>query len=148
LERGSTGFFDLNDPPVPVTDPRVCRAAWYAAALTARGQVRDFVEQQYPQNFHSGTINDRDSTHSALFHAQYPLIAFVDDRRYGYSVEFQEPPAWVVALGNFGFTVLGASLLLSPLAGADTAALSAIERKQIRYWQPETLGATLFNSWD
>ncbi|MFE3167938.1 hypothetical protein [Streptomyces sp. NPDC059224] len=148
LQRGSTGFRSLSDPPVPETDSRACRAAWYAAARAARGQVRDFTEKQYPQNFHTGTINDRDGTHFGLFHAQYLLIAFVGDRRQWYTAEFQEPPAWAVALGEFGFTVLGASLLLSPLTGADSTALSAAERKQIRYWQPETLGATLFKFWD
>ncbi|MGV9246911.1 hypothetical protein [Streptomyces sp. NPDC003710] len=70
------------------------------------------------------------------------------DRRYGDTDEFQDPPAWATALNDFGFTVLGASLLLSPLTGADTDALSASEWKQIEYWQPETLGATLFDSWD
>ncbi|WP_211267197.1 hypothetical protein [Nonomuraea candida] len=84
----------------------------------------------------------------ALFHAQYPLIAFVDDRRHCYTDGFRDPPAWAASLHAFGFTVLSASLLMSPPAEADTAALSPAEWRQIEYWQPRTLGATLFNSWD
>ncbi|MDA0639580.1 MULTISPECIES: hypothetical protein [Nonomuraea] len=148
LERGSTGFRHSRDSPLPETDPRACRTVWYAAARAACGQVGTFAEQQYPQNFHSATINDRDGVHVALFHAQYPLIAFVDDLRYWYADGFQDPPAWAASLNDCGFTVLSASLLMAPLAEADTAALSTAEWSQIKHWKPQTLGATLFNSWD
>lgn len=148
LERGVTGFRDRRDPPVPSTDPKACRAAWYAASRAAHGRVEDFVEQEYPQNFHSATISDRDGPHVALFHAHYPLIAFVRDRQYWYTDEFQAPPAWAPALTDFGFAVLGAMQLLSPLAESDISALSAAEWRQIKHWRPATLGAALFNSWD
>ncbi|SCK51608.1 hypothetical protein H181DRAFT_04681 [Streptomyces sp. WMMB 714] len=148
LGRGSTGFRDVGDPPVPDIDPRSCRAAWYATARAAGGRVGGFTERQYPRNFHSGSITDRDGTHVGLFHAQYPLVAFVDGRRHRYTDEFRDPPTWASALERLGFTALRASLLLSPVAEADTTALSSAEREQMRYWQPETLGATLFNSWD
>ncbi|MFJ9683960.1 hypothetical protein ACIRP2_39100 [Streptomyces sp. NPDC101194] len=148
LELGVTGFRDRGDPPLPSTDPRTCRAAWYAAARAAGGQVEDFTEQEYPQNFHSATISDRDGTHIALFHAHYPLIAFVGDRRYWYTDEFQKPPTWATVLTDVGFAALSAAQLLSPLTESDTSALSATEWRQIKHWRPETLGATLFNSWD
>ncbi|WP_063754369.1 hypothetical protein [Streptomyces sp. NRRL S-1813] len=86
--------------------------------------------------------------HIALFHAHYPLIAFVGGRRYWYTGQFQEPPAWAGVLADVGFVVLSAARLLSPLVESDTSALSAAERRQIERWRPETLGATLFNSWD
>ncbi|WAP55775.1 hypothetical protein [Streptomyces sp. S465] len=148
LERGVTGFRDWSDPPVPSTDPRACRAACYAAARAAGGQVEDFTEQEYPQNFHSATISDRNGAHVALFHTHYPLIAFVGDRRFWYTDEFQEPPTWATVLREAGFVVLSAAQLLSPLAESDTSALSAAEWRQIKHWRPETLGATLFNLWD
>ncbi|MGW5001570.1 hypothetical protein ACWEP8_28310 [Streptomyces hydrogenans] len=148
LEPGVTGFCDRGDPPLRSTDPRTCRAAWYTAARAAGGQVEDFTEQQYPQNFHVATISDRDGAHIALFHAHYPLIAFVGDRRYWYTDEYQEPPAWAPALTDSGFVVLSAAQLLSPLTESDTSALSATEQRQIKHWRPRTLGAALFNSWD
>ncbi|MFB8043505.1 hypothetical protein ACFC8F_19735 [Streptomyces hydrogenans] len=148
LEPGVTGFRDRGDPPLPSTDPRTCRAAWYAAARAAGGQVEDFTEQEYPQNFHLATISDRAGAHIALFHAHYPLIAFVGDRRYWYTDEFQEPPAWATTLTDIGYVVLSAAQLLSPLTESDTSPLSATERRQIKHWRPQTLGATLFNSWD
>jgi hypothetical protein len=146
--RGVTGFSDWGDPPVPSTDPRACQAAWCAAARAAGGQVEDFAKQEYPQNFHSATISDRGGKHIALFHAHYPLVAFVGRRRYWYTDEFQEPPTWATVLSGVGFVVLSAARLLSPLEESDTSALSASERRQIKHWQPENLGATLFNSWD
>ncbi|MEV6357833.1 hypothetical protein [Streptomyces hydrogenans] len=148
LEPGATGFRDRGDPPLPRTDPQPCRAAWFAAARAAGGQVEDFTEREYPQNFHVATISDRDGAHIALFHAYYPLIAFVGDRRYWYTDEFQEPPAWATALTDSGFVVLSTAQLLSPLTEWDTSTLSATERRQIKHWRPKTLGATLFNSWD
>ncbi|MGW2146084.1 hypothetical protein ACWCOT_17390 [Nonomuraea bangladeshensis] len=148
LERGVTGFRHVSEPPVPETEPRRCRRAWSAAARRARGQVGDFAEREYPQSFHSATINDRDGAHLALFQAQVPLVAFVSDRRWAYSDEFLDPPAWAVALSPFGFTVLGTSLLMSPLTKVDTTALSAAEWREIEYWKPKTLGELLFNAWD
>lgn len=146
LERGSTGFF--SGSTVPRTDPRACRTAWYAAARAARGHVGDFAVRAYAQSYDSATIGDRDGDHCALFHAHYPLIAFVDELRDWYTDQFREPPAWAATLQDFGFTVLSASVLLSPLSAVDTSALSAAEWQHIEYWQPETVGAVLFNSWD
>ncbi|MBP2407044.1 hypothetical protein [Streptomyces syringium] len=148
LERGVTGFRDQGDPPLPHADPKACRTAWHSAARAAGGEVKDFTEQKYPQSFHSATIKARSGTHIGLFHAHYRLIAFASDRRSSYTDEFQEPPAWAAALSDDGFAVLSAVQLLSPLADSDTSALSAAEWRQIRYWQPATLGATLFNAWD
>ncbi|WP_228473055.1 hypothetical protein [Streptomyces cyaneochromogenes] len=146
LERGATGFF--SGPVVSRTDPGVCRTAWYAAARAARGRVGEFVAQGCAQNYHRATINDRDGDHCALFHDHYPLIAFVDEPRDWYTDQFREPPAWAAVLGDLGFTVLSASVLLSPLSSVDTSALSDVEWRNIDYWRPETVGAVLFNSWD
>ncbi|MET9648484.1 hypothetical protein AB0K71_25430 [Streptomyces syringium] len=148
LERGVTGFLDRSNPPLPHLDPKVCRTAWYSAARAAGGEVADFTEQKYPHNFHSATIKTRSGTHIGLFHAHYRLIAFVTDRCFRYTDEFQEPPAWATALSDGGFVVLSAAQLLSPPADSDTSALSAAEWRQITYWRPTTLGATLFNAWD
>lgn len=57
-------------------------------------------------------------------------------------------PSWAAALGSFGFTLLTAAELLSSLEDADTSALSKAEWRQIKHWQPATLGAAIFNSWD
>lgn len=148
LERGATGFRHVSEPLLPHVDVKECRAAWYDAARTAGGEVGDFKEQVYPQNFHSATLTLRDEEHVALFHPHHPLIAFVEDRRLGYLTEFLDPPTWASALTGCGFTVLDRSLLLSPLAAADTSGLTAVEWRQIEYWEPPTVGATLFNWWD
>ncbi|ALO13405.1 hypothetical protein AQF52_7819 [Streptomyces venezuelae] len=148
LGRGVTGFRSRDDLPLPDIDPKECRSAWHAAARSADGDVGDFTEREYPQGFHVATINDRHGTHIALFHAHYPLVAFVRDKLYVYRTEFLDPPAWATTLGGFGFVVLTAADLLSPLGEADGSALSQAEWRQIKHWRPETLGAALFNSWD
>ncbi|MFI9724612.1 hypothetical protein ACIHFE_34160 [Streptomyces sp. NPDC052396] len=148
LEKGATGFRDRHDPPLRMTRLTMCRTAWYAAARAARGRVGYFAEQEDPQSFHSATISDPGGMHVMLFHAYQPLIAFVAGRRYGYTDEFVEPPVWSAAFGDFGFVVLGEVQLRSPLAAADVSGLSAAELRQVSYWRPMSLGATLFNSWD
>ncbi|MBV1941832.1 hypothetical protein KUF83_35530 [Streptomyces sp. BV286] len=148
LGRGSTGFGHFSDPPLPDVDPRTCRTAWHAAARAGHGRVGDFTEQKYPRSFHTATIDDRAGTQVALFHAHFPLVAFVAEQRHWHTTEFQDPPAWATTLDDFGFTILSALLLQAPLTEADTSALSAGEWQQIKYWQPETVGAVLFNEWD
>lgn len=39
-------------------------------------------------------------------------------------------------------------MLRSPFTTADTSALAEAERDQIDYWQPQTIGAAVFNMWD
>lgn len=149
LERGTLGFRDKTDAALPETGLAACRTAWHAAARAARGgRTGEFAERQYPQNFHTATINDLDGRHVVLFHAHQPLTAFVTGRQYWYTDEFREAPAWAGTLAELGFVVLSAAQLHSPLMDADTSALSAAEWQQIRRWRPGSLGAALFNSWD
>ncbi|MBZ4322154.1 hypothetical protein [Streptomyces huiliensis] len=51
-------------------------------------------------------------------------------------------------LAEWGFTVLGAACLSVSLAGVDTSAPAGVEREQVAYWRPESLGELLFNLWD
>ncbi|MFB6618871.1 hypothetical protein ACIGFK_29450 [Streptomyces sp. NPDC085524] len=140
----------MSEAPLREVEVGRCRAAWYAVALAADGRPGDFAERVYPYNFHSATVVDGDGgQHVVLFHAHQPLVAFVAERRYGYADEFLEPPAWAVAaLGDAGFVVLSAAQLLSSAGEWDASVLSPSEHKQISYWEPETLGAMLFNAWD
>ncbi|MFJ8016557.1 hypothetical protein [Streptomyces sp. NPDC096339] len=140
----------MGEAPLAVIEVGRCRAAWYAAALAANGQPGDFAEQAYPYNFHSAVIVDGDGRQQVvLFHAHQPLVAFVAERRYGYTDEFLEPPGWgVAALGDAGFAVPSTAQLLSAVGEWDTSVLSPSEVKQIAYWEPPTLGALLFNAWD
>jgi hypothetical protein len=116
--------------------------------VTAGGRTGEFVEQSYSQTFHTAVITDRSGLHVMLCHAHYPLIAFVTDRQYSYTHEFQNPPIWAGAYDDAGFEVLNRAVLLSPLTETDTSALSTAEQRQVRYWGPANLGALLFNCWD
>jgi len=112
------------------------------------GQPGELDEQRYPATFHTATIIDRHGLHVILCHAHYPLLAFVSGRRDWYTTEFVDPPVWPGGYVAAGFTTLSAAVLLSPLGDVDTSLLSAEEWRQIRHWQPPTVGAALFNKWD
>jgi hypothetical protein len=148
LEKGATSFHDPKDSPLPKTDVRALRSAWHTAARLARGQVGEFAEQKYPQTFHNATVTNRDGLHVILCHAHFPLVAFVADQQYWYVDEFRDAPPWSSAFTDAGFVVMSAQQLNSPLADAETSALSVAEWRQIRHWRVTSLGGVLFNSWD
>jgi hypothetical protein len=149
MERGATGFRHVSEPPLPAVGLAACRAAWTAAARAtgaSDGEVREYGQTP---NYFTATLTARaGEAHVALFHMRHPLIAFVEDLRVGYLTEFLDPPAWAGVLADHGFRILPGELLLSPLTAVDTSARAPTEWRQIEYWEPPTLGATLFNWWD
>jgi len=143
-----TGFQGAKSAALPRVDLRSLRDAWHDAARHAGGRVAQFIEQGYPENFHTATIAGQDRLHTVLCHAYYPRVAFVSDPATWYITEFIDPPAWASAFTDAGFQTISAAVLLSPLDAVDTSQLSAVECRQIRHWKPPTLAALLFNCWD
>ncbi len=85
LPRGATGFFVPQDGPLPETDLRAFRAALYAAARVAEGQVGEIEGQEYPLTFHTASVVDRTGESVILCHAHHPWIAFAQERRNWYA---------------------------------------------------------------
>ncbi|MDX2706416.1 hypothetical protein PV350_26710 [Streptomyces sp. PA03-6a] len=94
------------------------------------------------------SVADRDGLHHALCHAYVPLVAYVVDHCLRHVYEFRDPPAWAQPFSEAGFTVLSSEQLNAPLAQVDTAVLTDMEWREIRFWEISTLGGVLFNSWD
>jgi hypothetical protein len=148
IPPGATGFRKSSTAPLPLVDLELVRAAWHAAAWLAGGRAGELDEQRYPATFHTATIVHRHGQHVMLCHAHYPLLAFVSGYCDWHTVEFIDPPGLADQYVGAGFATLTASVLLSPLADVDTSAILDEEWRQIRYWQPATVGAALFNRWD
>jgi hypothetical protein len=65
------------------------------------------------------------------------------------TLTFVDHPDLAAALTDgSNLQVLTAEQLNAPLSPADLADLGPAERKQIAYWQPNTIGELLFNFWD
>lgn len=148
LERGATGFYDPKDGPLPEVDSRALRAAWHASARAAGELVGEWVEQEYPRNYHTASLTARGVLHVALCHAYLPLIAFVSEQRLFYRDEFRDAPAWSRPLVDSGFAVLSSEQLSTPLSEVDAAVLTDMEWREARFWGITHLGGALFNSWN
>lgn len=148
LERGATGFYDPKDGPPPEIDSRALRAAWHSSARVAGGLVGEWVEQEYPRNYHTAFITVQGVLHVVLCHAYLPLVAFVSEQCLCYKDEFLDPPAWSRPFAESGFVLLSAEQLSASLSEVDTAALSDMEWQEVRFWETTQLGGLLFNSWD
>ncbi|MFI6642429.1 hypothetical protein [Streptomyces sp. NPDC050504] len=148
LTRGATGSFVPKDGPLPKSDVRAFRAALYAAARIAGGEVGELEEQAYPRTFHTASVVDRTGEHVILCHAHHPWIAFAQERRDWYREEFLSAPPWARAFTETGFAVLSSELLATPLTAMDTSGLTRSEWRQVRSYDIATLGGALFNAWD
>ncbi|MEU2912941.1 hypothetical protein ACWCQ0_26695 [Streptomyces massasporeus] len=148
LPRGATGFFQPKDGPLPEVGLRTFRAALYAAARAADGQVGQVEGQAYPRTFHTATVVGSAGEHVVLCHAHHPWIAFAEELRDWYTDEFLTPPPWAHAFADLGFGVLDLVRLTTPPADVDTSVLTQGERRDIRFYGITTLGGVLFNSWD
>ena len=75
LERGATGFYEPKDGPLPEIDSRALRAAWHSSARVGGGLVGEWIEQEYPRNYHTASLTVRDVLHIVLCHVHLPLVA-------------------------------------------------------------------------
>ncbi|MCL7382289.1 hypothetical protein [Streptomyces sp. 35G-GA-8] len=148
LPLGATGFFRPKDSPLPETELRAFRAALYAAARVAGGEVGEVEEREYPRTFHTATVVGRGGENVVLCHAHHPWVAFAKERRDWYGEDFLAPPPWAHAFANAGFTVLSSERLATPLSEVDTAVLTQGEWREVRFYGITTLGGVLFNAWD
>ncbi|MEU2346310.1 hypothetical protein ABZ745_31530 [Streptomyces sp. NPDC013082] len=148
LPRGATGFYRSEDGPLPETGLSAFRAALFAAARVAGGEVGEVKERAYPQTFHTATVVGREGENIALCHAHFPWVAFAKARQDWYTGGFLAPPPWAHAFANAGFTVLSSERLDTPLSDMDTSALTQSEWREIRFHGITTLGGILFNAWD
>lgn len=148
LPRGATGFYLPKDGPLPETDQSAFRAALYAAARVAGGEVGEVEERVYPRTFHTATVVGREGEGVVLCHAHHPWVAFANARQDWYREGFLAPPAWAHAFANAGFRVLSSERLATPLSEVDTSVLTPGEWREIRFCGITTLGGVLFNAWD
>lgn len=57
---------------------------------------------------------------------------------------FVDPPARTESIGKS----LTAALAATPVSSVDLSSLPEVEREQVAYWQPATVGELVFHRWD
>jgi hypothetical protein len=152
LRCGITGFRDIDDPPLPSSNFVDFRSHCYSVARVLNCSV---VAVEAPIlgvacNFVSGTFKfSRDSV-AVLLNAHFPVVAFSEPLMAGTThLRFIDSPKLADAFQNFGlYEVPDFSELTAPLTLANYDDLAADERKQIKYWKPQSVGEVVFNFWD
>lgn len=137
---------------------RAFRQACYEAAERTGGKLIEFrLAEGVTPNFHQGIIAYRDRhlavvalrDSAVLAIAEPRVIASENGAREADPLTFVEAPDLVTALSEraerAGFEVLTGTELARPF---DAAAWPELDRAEIRFWQPETVGDALFNYWD
>ncbi|MCA2212587.1 hypothetical protein [Jidongwangia harbinensis] len=137
-----------------MTDLKAFRRACYEAARRSGGELTEFrISDKPTPNFHQAIIAYPGRDVAAVSVRDTPLLALAVPRiidptpaRKADPLTFVNVPdlAAVLTLAP-GFRLLATTELDGPV---DVAEWPQINRHDMRYWQPQTLGEALFNYWD
>ena len=145
LPRGITGFGSINtDPPLFLDEKAFCRMC-HALAQENGGAVTEVDTDTAARNFYSAKLSRYDQSIFVLQNVHYPYVAFAQRDTSGGFIWISQPEWLQLPEGSVRF--LSPSELTRDwhdLCGE----LSSEELEQIRYWDPQTVGEIVFNTWD
>lgn len=145
LPRGITGFGSINtDPPLFLDEKAFCRMC-HALAQENGGAVTEVDTDTAIRNFYSAKVSRYDQSVFLLQNIHYPYAAFAQREASSRFVLTQQPEWLQLPEGSVRF--LSPSELIRDwhdLCGE----LSPEELEQIHYWNPQTVGEIVFNTWD
>ena len=145
LPRGITGFGSINtDPPLFLDEKAFCRMC-HALAQENGGAVTEVDTDTAIRNFYSAKLSRYDQSVFLLQNIHYPYAAFAQRDTSGGFIWISQPEWLQLPEGSVRF--LSPSELTRDwhdLCGE----LSPEELEQIHYWNPQTVGEIVFNTWD
>lgn len=145
LPRGITGFGSINtDPPLFLDEKAFCRMC-HALAQENGGAVTEVDTDTAIRNFYSAKLSRYDQSVFLLQNIHYPYAAFAQRDTSGGFIWISQPEWLQLPEGSVRF--LSPSELIRDwhdLRGE----LSPEELEQIHYWNPQTVGEIVFNTWD
>ena len=145
LPRGITGFGNINtDPPLFLDEKAFCRMC-HALAQENGGAVTEVDTDTAIRNFYSAKLSRYDQSVFLLQNIHYPYAAFAQREASGRFVLTQQPewlrlPESPVQFLRFDELNQDWHSLCGELSPEDL--------EQIRYWDPQTVGEIIFNTWD
>lgn len=145
LPRGVTGFWSVNAAPLPLLDEKAFCQMCYSIALENGGTVTEVDTDTAIRNFYSAKVSRYDQSVFLLQNIHYPYAAFARRDTSGDFIWISQPEWLQLPEGSVRF--LSPSELTRDwhdLCGE----LSPEELEQIRYWNPQTVGEIVFNTWD
>ena len=145
LPRGITGFGSINtDPPLFLDEKAFCRMC-HALARENGGAVTEVDTDTAIRNFYSAKVSRYDQSVFLLQNIHYPYAAFAQREASGRFVLTQQPE-WL-QLPESPVQFLSFDKLNQDWRSL-CGELGPEELEQIRYWDPQTVGEIIFNTWD
>ena len=144
LPRGITGFWNGNTAP-PFLDEKAFCQMCYSIALENGGTVTELDTNTCPRNFYSAKLSRYDQSVFIMQNIHHPYAAFAGQDDSGGFVLTSQPEWFQLPTGAVHFLSLAE---LNQDWHNSCAELSPEELEQIRYWNPQTVGEIIFNTWD
>mgnify|MGYP000463521491 FL=1 len=145
LSRGITGFWSVNTAPLPLLDEKAFCQMCYSIALENGGTVTEVDTDTAARNFYSAKLSRYNQSVFLLQNIHYPYVAFAQRDASGRFVLTQQPE-WI-RLSESPVQFLRFDELNQDWRSL-RGELSPEELEQIRYWDPQTVGEIVFNTWD
>ena len=145
LPRGITGFWSANTAPLPLLDEKAFRQMCHTLSRKNGGAVTEVDTDTAARNFYSAKVSRYGQSVFLLQNIHYPYAAFAQRDTSGGFIWISQPEWLQLPEGSVRF--LSPSELTRDwhdLCGE----LSSEELEQIRYWNPQTVGEIVFNTWD
>ena len=145
LPRGITGFGGINTNPPLFLDEKAFRRMCHALARENGGAVTEVDTDTAVRNFYSAKLSRYDQSVFLLQNIHYPYAAFARRDTSGGFIWISQPEWLQLPEGSVRF--LSPSELTRDwhdLCGE----LSPEELEQIHYWNPQTVGEIIYNTWD
>lgn len=145
LQRGITGFWSVNTEPPPFLDEKAFHRMCHALARENGGVVTELDTDTSPRNFYSTKLSRYDQSVFVLRNVHYPYVAFAQRDASGGFIWIRQPE-WL-QLPEGPARVLSPNELNQDWHGL-CGELGPEELEQIHYWNPQTVGEIIFNTWD
>ena len=152
IKRGITSFFNCNNRgAIPEFTLAEFKRIVYTVASNLRLDMSTIIERSVTPNFHRAQLDGSDISILMLGHSTYPLIAFAEPTDQNVcQLRFVDCTRIAKELQNLfpGVTIADSGELTRKVTETDIERLDDVERKQIQYWKPTTVGEVAFNWWD
>ena len=145
LPRGITGFWSADTEPPPLLDEQAFRRMCDALARESGGTVAEVDMDTSTKNFYLAEIRRYDASIFLLQNIHYPYAAFARRASSG-GFAWTCRPEWL-RLPENQVRFLAPDELTQDWCGL-CGELRPEELEQIRYWNPQTAGEIIFNTWD
>lgn len=142
LEKGITGFFDIDVCPLGENNYRAFKQACYSFCMNF-WNLKNVCNPDNTNYFYAHLTFNGQNLY-ILLNRYYPIIAFTNDLAMNQKT-FVDISEDINVFVNYD--IIKADVLNSPFTYSEHN-LSKAELKQISYWNPTSVGNIIFNEWD